>query len=142
MASDSKVFVEHAGITYPAAKIVRAGNRIAGAAGDAGDCTRFLEWFKKDFKGPQPKWTEPIGSDGSIVALVLDASGIYIYCPGDPDPELVNADFFAIGSGGKAARAAMKLGLDPVKAVELACEVDNVYSGLPVQVIHLKVPPQ
>jgi hypothetical protein len=50
----------------------------------------------------------------------------------------VNAEFFAVGSGGKAARAAMKLGLDPIKAVELACEVDDFYSGLPIQVLRLK----
>jgi ATP-dependent protease HslVU (ClpYQ) peptidase subunit len=138
MVADSKVTVEHKGITYPATKIVRAGSRIVGASGHGGDCTRFLEWARKDFKGAAPKWHEPQGSEDSVLGLVLDSDGIYIYSPGDPEPEKVNAEFFAVGSGGKAARAAMKLGLDPVKAVELACEVDDFYSGLPIQVLRLK----
>lgn len=138
MAADSKVTVEHKGITYPATKIVRAGSRLVGASGHGGDCTRFLEWARKDFKGAAPKWHEPQGSEDSVLGLVLDADGIYIYSPGDPEPEKVNAEFFAVGSGGKAARAAMKLGLDPVKAVELACDVDDFYSGLPIQVLRLK----
>jgi hypothetical protein len=138
MVADSKVTVEHKGITYPATKIVRAGSRIVGASGHGGDCTRFLEWARKDFKGAAPKWHEPQGSEDSVLGLVLDSDGIYIYSPGDPEPEKVNAEFFAVGSGGKAARAAMKLGLDPIKAVELACEVDDFYSGLPIQVLSLK----
>lgn len=138
MVSDSKVTVEHKGFTYPAAKIIRVGGRIIGASGHAGDCTRFLEWAKKDFKGAEPKWKEASGSEDSVLGLVLDANGIHIYSPGDPEPEKVNADFFAVGSGGKAARAAMKLGLDPIKAVELACDVDDFYSGLPLQILKLK----
>jgi ATP-dependent protease HslVU (ClpYQ) peptidase subunit len=138
MVADSKVTVEHKGMTYPATKMVRAGGRIVGASGHGGDCTRFLDWARKDFKGAAPKWHEPQGSEDSVLGLVLDSDGIYIYSPGDPEPEKVNAEFFAVGSGGKAARAAMKLGLDPVKAVELACEVDDFYSGLPIQVLRLK----
>lgn len=137
MVSDSKVTVEHKWITYPATKMIRAGNRIAGASGHGGDCTRFLEWARKDFKGAAPKWHEAQGSEDSVLGIVLDAEGIYIYSPGDPEPERVNADFFAVGSGGKAARAAMKLGLDPIKAVELACEVDDFYSGPPLQILKL-----
>ena len=110
MVADSKVTVETKGITYPARKIVRAGDRIVGASGHGGDCTRFMEWAKKDFKGQPPKWHEPDTSDDCVLGLVLDADGIYIFTPGDPEPEKVNADFFAVGSGGKAARAAMMLG--------------------------------
>jgi hypothetical protein len=138
MVSDSKVSVESKGITYPATKIVRAGDRIVGASGNGGDCTRFLEWAKKDFKGQPPKWHEADGSDDSVLAIVLDEHGIYIYSPGDPEPEKVNADFFAVGSGGKAARAAMLLGCDPIKAVEIACTVDDFYSGPPLQILRLK----
>lgn len=136
MVADSKVTVEHKGLTYPATKIVRAGSRIVGASGDGGDCTRFLEWAKKDFKGAEPKW-KSAGTDDCVFGLVLDADGIYVYSPGDPEPEKVNADFFAVGSGGKAARAAMKLGLDPIKAVELCFEVDDFYSGPPLQILKL-----
>ena len=138
MVADSKVTLEHKGTTYPATKIVRAGSRIVGASGHGGDCTRFLEWAKKDFKGQPPKWHEAQGSEDSVLGLVLDADGIYIYSPGDPEPEKVNAEFWAVGSGGKPARAAMMLGCDPIKAVEIACAVDDFYSGPPLQIIHLK----
>jgi ATP-dependent protease HslVU (ClpYQ) peptidase subunit len=137
MVSDSKVTLEHKAMTYPATKIVRAGTRIVGASGHGGDCTRFLEWAKKDFKGAVPKWHEQQGSEDSVLGLVLDADGIYIYSPGDPEPERVNAESFAIGSGGKSARVAMILGCDPVKAVELACVVDDFYSGPPLQILKL-----
>lgn len=138
MVADSKVTVEHKGITYPATKIVRAGSRIVGASGHGGDCTRFLEWAKKDFKGSAPKWVESPSSDDCVLALVLDSDGLYIFSPGDPEPEKVNADFFAVGSGGKAARAAMLLGKDPIEAVEIACRVDDFYSGPPLQILKLK----
>jgi ATP-dependent protease HslVU (ClpYQ) peptidase subunit len=137
MVSDSKVTVEHKGMTYPATKIVRAGTRIVGASGHGGDCTRFLEWAKKDFKGAVPKWNEPPASEDAVLGLVLDADGIYIYSPGDPEPERINAEFFAIGSGGKAARAAMMLGKSPEEAVELCFVVDDFYSGPPLQVLRL-----
>lgn len=138
MVADSKVTVEHKGITYPATKIVRVGGRIIGASGHAGDCTRFMEWGKKDFKGAVPKWVEAVGSEDQVLGLVLDVDGIYIFSPGDPEPEKVNAEFFAVGSGGKAARAAMMLGCDPIKAVEIACAVDDFYSGPPLQILPLK----
>jgi ATP-dependent protease HslVU (ClpYQ) peptidase subunit len=138
MVADSKVTVEHKGLTYPATKMVRANGKIFGASGNGGDCTRFLEWAKKDFKGQAPKWQEANGSEDSVIGLVLDSDGIYIYSPGDPEPERINADYFAVGSGGKPARAAMMLGCDPIKAVEIACAVDDFYSGPPLQILKLK----
>jgi len=49
----------------------------------------------------------------------------------------VESTRFAVGSGGKAARAAMLLGLSAEKAVEIACQVDP-YSKLPLQVLRVK----
>jgi len=137
MVSDSRVTIEHKGFTYPATKIVRCGERLVGASGNGGDCTRFLRWAEKDFKGAEPKWTEAQGSEDSVIGMVLDKTGIYLWNTGDPEPELVNADAWAIGSGGKAARAAMKLGLDPIKAAEMACEIDDFWCGPPLQIHRL-----
>jgi hypothetical protein len=138
MVSDSKVTIEHQKFTYPATKMVRCGEKIIGASGNSGDCTRFLRWAEKDFKGAEPKWAEATGSEDSVIGMVLEKSGIYLWNQGDPEPELVNAEAWAIGSGGKVARAAMILGLDPIKAAEMACQVDDFYCGLPLQIHRLE----
>jgi ATP-dependent protease HslVU (ClpYQ) peptidase subunit len=138
MVSDSKVTLEHKGIEYPANKIVRAkGGWLVGASGHAGDCSRFLIWAGKRFADKEPKWVEEEGQEDSVLGIILKEDGIYVWSQGDPEPELVNLDAYAVGSGGKAARAAMLLGADPVKAVEIACEVDKIHSSLPVQILRL-----
>jgi hypothetical protein len=138
MASDSNVTVEAKGVNYPATKIVRGkGGSLIGASGHAGDCTRFLKWAAAKFSDKEPKWAEAEGQEDSVMGMVMTKEGIYVWTQGDPEPELVNARFFSIGSGSKAARAAMLLGADPVKAVEIACEVDKMYSALPVQILRL-----
>ena len=139
MVSDSRVSIAEKGFAYPAIKIVKANGMLIGASGDGGDCTRFLEWGKKGFKEKDiPKWKTPQYSEDEIVGLILKDDGIYIFTCGGPEAERVEADYFAIGSGGKAARAAMLMGASPEQAVEVACEVDNVHSGLPIQILKLK----
>ena len=135
MISDSKVSMEHKGISYPAIKIIKIGNTLFGAAGTGSDCSKFLKWAGSGFKGTEPKWIDT-SSDDQVVGLIVNEDGIYIWEIGDKDqPEKIESEFFAIGSGGKAARAAMILGSDPVQAVEIACQVDDLYSGLPLQII-------
>jgi ATP-dependent protease HslVU (ClpYQ) peptidase subunit len=136
MASDSRVSVG-GGTSYPAEKIRRVRKMLVGACGHGGDCSRFLEWAARDFKEPQPKWHCRPNDDEAIFCLVLKSDGLYAFTQTDPEPEKINAGFFAIGSGGKAARVALILGKSPEEAVTLACEVDG-FSGLPVQVLKLK----
>lgn len=124
--------------TYFATKITRFLGGIAGACGDAGNCLRFLEWARKDFEQPEPKFIE--GKDAKFVGLILNAKGLHIFYPGLPTAEkLVGADaqFYAIGSGGELARLAMHLGKHPVDAVKLACRYDEA-SGGRIQVLKLK----
>ena len=137
IVSDSKVSLAHKGIWYPASKLIRGPGLVAGASGDGGDCTRFLKWAAGGCKPKdEPKWRDTTSED-QVLALVLKEDGIYAFSVGDPEPELVDADFFAIGSGGKAARVAMKYGADPIQALHDAIEVD-LWSGGKVQVLHLK----
>lgn len=138
MVSDSQVTVEHKGFAYPAVKIVKKGGLLIGAAGHGGDCTRFMKWAAGKFQDKEPKWEEQAGLEDSVVGIVLKDDGIYIWSQGDPEPERIEAEQFAVGSGGKAARAAMVMGADVVKAVEIACQVDAMYSSLPVQILRLK----
>ena len=137
MASDSKVSVENKGIDYPTVKIVRRKKQVIGAAGHAGDCTRFIKWASTEFSDKEPKWSLPEGDEDSVIGLILKDDGIYIWTQGDPEPEKVESTFYAVGSGGKAARAVMHMGGDPIKAVEIACLVDP-YSAPPVQILKLK----
>lgn len=136
MVSDSQVTLEHKGIAYPAVKIWKRKGMLIGAAGHAGDCTRFYKWAAKNFEEKEPKWAEEEGVEDSVIGLVLKDDGIYVWSQGDPEPERVEATVFAVGSGGKAARAAMLLGKSAEEAVELACKVDP-YSSLPLQVLKL-----
>lgn len=135
MASDSKVDLG-SGISYQADKIKKLKKMIVGACGDGGDCSRFLEWAARDFKEPMPKWNKRPNDVESFLALVLKSDGLHVFASSFPEPERINADFYAIGTGGQAARVAMKRGATPKEAVEDACEVDD-YSGLPVQVLEL-----
>lgn len=141
MVSDSMVTIEHKGIAYPAVKIIRHKGMLIGAAGFAGDCTRFLKWGKSNFEDKEPKWSETDGDPDEMIGIVLRKDGIYIWSQGDPEPERIEASFYAIGSGGKAARAAMIMGADPQRAVEIACQVDP-YSELPLQVLYLADQPK
>ena len=136
MASDSKVSLAHKGFSYPAIKIMKGPNIVVGAAGDGGDCSRFLKWALGGFKGAEPKWKDTTTED-MVVGLVLRPEGISIWSIGDPEPELVQGDFFAIGSGGKAARAAIMRGATPEEAVEIAFQVDDLNTGPPLQVLEL-----
>lgn len=135
MASDSLVSLG-GGLSYPADKIKKVKKMIVGAGGNGGDCSRFLDWAARDFKEPAPKWQCKPNDDESILALVLKQDGLYAFTTSMPEPEKINAPFYAIGTGGTAARVAMKRGATPAEAVEDACEVDG-YSGLPVQVLEL-----
>lgn len=138
MVADTRVSVSSSGFAYPAIKIVRANGMVFGACGDGGDCSRFLEWGKKGFKEKdEPKW-KANGTEDSIIGLILKDDGIYVWLYGNSEPEKVEADFFAVGSGGKAARAAALMGADIDQAVELACQVDNLYSGLPLMSLSLR----
>ncbi len=134
MVTDSRVTIG-SGIFYPTKKAIKTHGMIIGACGHAGDCARLIEWAQDGFKPKNKPKFEATGDD-VIDALVVKSDGIYYYSPSFPSPEKIESEFFAVGSGGKAARVAMLMGADPVRAVELACEVDND-SGAPIQVYKL-----
>lgn len=136
IVSDSMVSVAHKSIWYPAVKIVKAHGMLAGASGDGADCSRFLAWVQAGMKPKdEPKWRDTT-SDDQIMALIVKEDGVYAWAVGDSGPERIEADFFAVGSGGKAADAAMRLGKSPIEAVTMACDID-LWSALPIQVLYL-----
>ena len=139
MVSDSRVSSED-GSSYPAKKIFKSkdGDIIIGAAGVGSDCSKLVKWALAGFKGAEPKWTATTPAD-AVVGLILRDSGLYIWNPGDSDsPDRIESDFWSIGSGSRAARVALMLGKSPIEAVELAMQVDEVFSGPPLQILRLK----
>lgn len=139
MISDTRVSIADIGFAYPALKMVRANGMVFGASGDGGDCTRFLEWGKKGFKEKdEPKWKNPPPNADYILGLILKEDGLYLWSYGSPEPERIEADCFAIGSGGKAARAALAMGATLEQAAEIACQIDNIYCGLPLISLSLR----
>jgi hypothetical protein len=136
MVSDSKVSLGK-GYSYPATKIIKTKGMLVGAAGLAGDCSRFLEWAQDEFKAKSKPKFEAVLDDDKLDGLIVKADGVYYFCPEYPFPELINADFYGVGSGSKAARAAMIMGATLEEAVTIACQVDD-YSGLPLQILELE----
>lgn len=136
MASDSRVSSED-GSFYTAKKIfIAKDGAIVGAAGDGGDCSRFVEWAQGGWR-TRPKFSTSSSNDEeSMEALILRKDGLYYFAPDYPSPEKLEDPFHAIGSGAKAAMVAMRFEPDPIRAVERVFEVDH-NCGPPIQVIHL-----
>lgn len=114
-------------VKWSAQKIERIGDSIVGCAGDCPSIERFLQWRRSGCRGRKPKLTN------EFAALELDRDGLWLW-----DKALEKfppgRSFHAIGSGAKAALAAIILGCDAKRAVEIACEVDDG-SGLPLQIM-------
>lgn len=136
LVSDSKVTLGK-GYFYSADKIIKVKGMLIGAAGLAGDCSRFLEWAKDDFKAKSKPKFEAIDPDDKFDGLIVMNNSIHYFCQEYPQPEKINAEFYGVGSGSKAARAAMIMGATPEQAVEIACQVDD-FSGLPLQILTLE----
>lgn len=110
-------------------KVERIAGCLYGAAGDSSDCDKFIGWAKRSCRGRRPRVAE------SFQALALTPDGLFFFDTNLHPMQMKQP--FAIGSGSKAARAAMIAGADIRRAVEIACEVD-AGSSLPVQTFHLK----
>ena len=133
MVADSKVSDDEGWPSYSARKIVRFKNGVAGAAGESGNCMRFLAWALRNFEPPCPEF-----SKADFKGLILTPEGLHIFERGFPCAEpLYKTSAFAIGSGEQAARAAMLMGCSPIYAVRLACKLDDL-SGLPLQILRLR----
>lgn len=137
MGSDTMVSNPDTGLYYPARKIVRVKGDLIGAAGDSGDCLRFMDWAKHDFsEKKKPKFTVTDG-DQEAQVLILNAEGLFMMCPTDPYPEQIESEFWAIGSGADAALGALAMGATLEQALEVAARFDN-FTKAPFRVEALK----
>ena len=112
-------------------KIRRVGDALVGAAGTGPAIGKFFRWLEHGKQEEPPKFAK----DDELVALVVTPAGLFSY-DASCTPEEILDEFYAVGSGAQAALAAMHLGCDPERAVEIACKVDNSTGG-PVDILRL-----
>ena len=126
MGADTMVFSDSKGMMYPASKLRRLGKKgIVGAAGDGGDCVRFMDWAATGFDPKKkPKFSTGAGEEDESILLLLNEEGIHLMATSDPYPELIAKDYYAIGSGGKAAMGALAHGASIDEALEIASSID------------------
>lgn len=125
MAADRKATDTGASMRYSARKLRRIGQSIVGCAGDSSTIAQFVRWLEAGGDhADKPKFSK----DGVLVALVLNAKGLFIFDT-DCEPDEIEQDFYAIGTGAQAGMAAMHLGADPKKAVTIAAKVDVMTEG-------------
>lgn len=110
-------------------KISRVNGDLVCTTGSAAEGEAFLEWYKD-----QPK---KIPTFKALNVLILTKEGAIFEVYEDGRLLEVIEPFYALGSGGELAIAAMAAGASPRRAVEIACKYDK-NSGLPVQVERIK----
>ena len=97
---------------------------IIGTAGESAPACVFVDWFGSG--RPIPEVLLQLGGD--FACLVLTHDGLFeadVYCRLDR----VQEEFFAIGSGAKAALAAMHCGKSAIEAVRIAARIDPYTGG-------------
>lgn len=101
----------------PVRKVFRIKGALVGFAGDLKTIAAARAWMAG--RGKQPT--------GDVTALVLSGHSARVWTPLDGFVDVPPR--FAIGTGGKAARAAMLAGATCSQAVAIAREVDAGTSG-------------
>lgn len=95
---------------------------IIGTAGESMPALIFVEWYGSGKKPPKRI------KDTDFTCLILDGDQLFeadAWCV----LEKIIAPFYAIGSGRKAALAAMECGKSAVEAVEIAAKFDPYTAG-------------
>ena len=100
-------------------KIRRIGALIVGCSGEARSSEAVCQWL---VAGGDVDRFPKVDEENKATVLVACHDGLFMY-DNSPHPIRLENKFFAIGSGGDAAMAAMYLGCDAARAVEVACEV-------------------
>lgn len=108
--------VSGGGIARRVTKIERHKDMLLAVTGGLDIAAELREWFKA---GADPRDFPPRARDGEATLIVFDGDGIKTYVSG-PFPMRIHATKCAFGSGRDYAEAAMFLGCDAAKAVEVA----------------------
>lgn len=114
------------GNQYSTDKIFKIGDSIVGVAGEVALTCAFLSWFRRECPAGEMMGVDD--EEAGFGALVLNSRGLFYYsncC----DPDRIHDPFYAIGSGGNAAIAAMMCGKSPHDAVRIASKIDPSTGG-------------
>lgn len=140
IAWDGKVLAadrlaESVGLARTMTKIRRTSSgALIGAAGRTSYCVAVMAWYEA---GADPdKYPKTQDSDDFADMVVIETCGRVLKYERCSAPMHFEDKTFAMGSGRDYAMAAMYLGCDAIKAVEVACAHDvscgNGYDALPL----------
>lgn len=106
-------------ITGSATKIARTpAGWLVGAAGDATDMRRFMNWAQTDFDlAARPHQDKP-----DLQAIAISPAGTVFFYEDSWDGFIGEGPYHAIGSGGDAAMIAMDMGATAERACLAACK--------------------
>lgn len=99
---------------------------MIGLGGESSPGLVFLDWYLYGDETEKPY--ELIDGGADFTALILSVDGVFeadAYCR----PDKILEDFYAIGSGAKAAMGAMYAGATALGAVEIAAKIDPYTAG-------------
>lgn len=103
-------------------KVHRLPDGLVAFSGGGAHASELLNWF---FGARNPDtYPRRDGDDGAGSLLIKEDGTIFVYSSTNPFPERIENQFYARGSGRDYALAAMYLGCDARKAVEVACVFD------------------
>jgi hypothetical protein len=103
---------------YSVTKIGRVGDCLVGVSGRGDKIAEFRRWISEGRQ--EAAFPKRDSDDTFFTGLVIHRDGRIERYEGSPVPILVEDHVHAIGSGCEFARAALHLGCDAVKAVEVA----------------------
>lgn len=131
LASDSLVTLGSTKVHGSYQKIRRIDGYLVGTAGSVAACQAFVDWLRMGGEDDTP----PKGEYG---ALIVDTKGkVREIENGSILPVPRGAKFFALGSGGPYALAAMYAGASAAEAVKIAAKIDT-NTGLPIKTLKVK----
>lgn len=116
LAADKRA-VSGGGISRTCTKIERHGDCLIAITGDWDTGAEMREWFKA---GAQPDKFPPKAREDKSTLIVIDSDSIRTWAVG-PYPLHIEAERCCWGSGRDYAEAALYLGHDAQRAVEVAC---------------------
>lgn len=138
MASDSRATYESATGGHrvgPCTKLYRKCGDILGTAGEVPPALVFLDWYGK----PASKAPEELRlGKAECTVLVLRKDGVVLLYEGSCYAEPFPGEFWAIGSGAKAALGALHMGATAEQAVRVAALIDPYTDDRIVTMRHRK----
>lgn len=104
-------------------KIFAAHDMVVGISGSLSDLGLFQMWFNSELLDTVPSFSDEV--DG----IVVDADHNIFYIGAKGNRVMVAGEYAAVGSGEEYAMAAMAMGADARKAVEIAIQLDTLSGG-------------